>query len=81
MKLFRLIASISFITAAIAAGFAQNGTMTPYSRYAYGMLGDHASGAQRSMGGVGYAMNSGRQINAKNPASYEIGRASCRERV
>ena len=29
MKLFRLIASISFITAAIAAGFAQNGTMTP----------------------------------------------------
>ena len=70
MKLFRLIASISFITAAIAAGFAQNGTMTPYSRYAYGMLGDHASGAQRSMGGVGYAMNSGRQINAMNPASY-----------
>lgn len=44
--------------------------MTPYSRYAYGMLGDHATGAQRSMGGVGYAMSSGRQINAMNPASY-----------
>ena len=49
---------------------AQNGTMTPYSRYGYGILSDNASGAQRTMGGVGYAMNSGRQINVMNPASY-----------
>lgn len=69
MKLFRLLAAVAFITAAVAVQ-AQNGTMTPYSRYAYGMLGDHATSAQRSMGGVGYAMSSGRQINAMNPASY-----------
>ncbi len=49
---------------------AQNGTMTPYSSYGYGILGDHATSAQRAMGGVGYAMNSGRQINVMNPASY-----------
>lgn len=49
---------------------AQNGTMTPYSRYGYGILNDNATAAQRSMGGVGYAMNSGRQINVMNPASY-----------
>jgi len=49
---------------------AQNGTMTPYSRYGYGILNDNATAAQRSMGGVGYAMHSGRQINVMNPASY-----------
>lgn len=49
---------------------AQNGTMTPYSRFGYGMLNDNATAAQQSMGGVGYAMSSGRQINVMNPASY-----------
>lgn len=43
---------------------------TPYSRYGYGLLNDNSTSAQRAMGGVGYAMNSGRQINVKNPASY-----------
>ena len=49
---------------------AQNGTMTPYSRYGYGILNDNATSAQRAMGGVGYAMISGRQTNVMNPASY-----------
>ena len=53
-----------------SAIIAQNNTMTPYSRYGYGILNDNATAAQRSMGGVGYAMNSGRQINVMNPASY-----------
>lgn len=53
-----------------SAIMAQNGTMTPYSRYGYGILSDNATAAQRNMGGVGYAMNSGRQINVMNPASY-----------
>lgn len=69
MKLFRLCA-LAAATAITLAAAAQNGTMTPYSRYAYGMLGDNATSGQRAMGGVGYAMNSGRQINVKNPASY-----------
>lgn len=43
---------------------------TPYSMYGYGILGDRATSMQRQMGGVGYAMNSGRQINVMNPASY-----------
>lgn len=49
--------------------FSQSIT-TPYSRYGYGNLNENATSAQRAMGGVGYAMNSGRQINVKNPASY-----------
>lgn len=48
---------------------AQNQT-SPYSMYGYGIIGDHATSKQRQMGSVGYAMNSGRQINVMNPASY-----------
>jgi len=48
---------------------AQN-PMTPYSMYGYGILNDNATSMQRQMGGIGYAMSSGRQINVMNPASY-----------
>lgn len=57
------------VVAAIAGANAQNAT-TPYSMYGYGVLGDRATSMQRQMGSVGYAMSSGRQINAMNPASY-----------
>ena len=43
---------------------------TPYSMYGYGIMGERATSMQRQMGGVGYAMQSGRQINVMNPASY-----------
>ena len=49
---------------------AQNSQFSPYSRFGYGMLDDGASSTQLSMGGIGYAMNNGRQINSMNPASY-----------
>lgn len=49
--------------------YAQNVT-TPYSMYGYGILSDRATSMQRQMASVGYAMNSGRQINVMNPASY-----------
>jgi len=68
-KSLKLIqAAIMLLTAGIVYG--QNGTMTPYSRYGYGILSDNATSMQRSMGYTGYAMNSGRQINVMNPASY-----------
>lgn len=69
-----IIKSIAAVAALIIASatvlMAQNGVVTPYSRYGYGLLSDNASAAQRQMGGVGYAMASGRQINVMNPASY-----------
>lgn len=49
---------------------SQAQTNSPYSKFGYGLLNDNASASQRQMGGVGYAMNSGRQINVMNPASY-----------
>lgn len=45
-------------------------TNSPYSKFGYGLLNDNATAAQRQMGGIGYGMNSGRQINVMNPASY-----------
>lgn len=49
---------------------AAQDTTNPYSKLGYGLLRDNATSAQRQMGGVGYAMRSGRQINVMNPASY-----------
>lgn len=57
------------ITAGYGLAQAQN-TATPYSKMGYGLLNDNVSSIQRSMGGVGYAMEGGRIINAMNPASY-----------
>lgn len=65
MKLKIFFAALAFALPAVA----QNSN-TPYSMYGYGILGDRATSMQRQMGGVGLAMNSGRQINAMNPASY-----------
>lgn len=45
-------------------------SVTPYSRLGYGILGENATGAQRQMGGVGYAGQDSRQVNTMNPASY-----------
>lgn len=67
MKKIKLLFFLAL--SAVAGAFAQNVT-TPYSMYGYGILGDRATSMQRQMGSVGYAMNSGRQINVMNPASY-----------
>lgn len=52
-----------------ATASAQTST-SPYSRLGLGIISDNATGIQRSMGGVGIAMQNGRQINVMNPASY-----------
>jgi len=71
MRLNKLTTGLLLLlTATIPAMKAQNSTVTPYSRFGYGMLSDQANSAQKAMGGVGYAMNSGREVNFMNPASY-----------
>lgn len=62
-KAITLLAAAIISSAAISA-------QSPYSQFGYGLLNDNASAAQNQMGGIGYAMNSGRQINVMNPASY-----------
>lgn len=70
MKISRLIAAAVGLLAAASGAIAQNNTISPYSRFGYGLLSDQANTVQKSMGGVGIAMRSGRQINFMNPASY-----------
>lgn len=67
MVKFRII--FAMLACGVASAVAQN-VNTPYSMYGYGIIGDRATSMQRQMGGVGYAMNSGRQVNVMNPASY-----------
>lgn len=60
------------LTAAIACFLspvvAQN-TDSPYSRYGYGVLPSHATGAAKGMGGISYGVR-GASANPSNPASY-----------
>lgn len=62
--------SVAAIGVASIIGVAHADVNTPYSMYGYGVIGDRATSMQRQMGGIGYAMQSGRQINVMNPASY-----------
>lgn len=66
----KFIASALILCMCGTLWLAAQETNSPYSRYGYGILRDHATSAQRAMGGVGYAMGGGRQINVMNPASY-----------
>lgn len=52
------------------AGWAQNMTSSPYSRYAYGDLNENVPTGYRAMGGIGFGMRNNRAINPTQPASY-----------
>lgn len=69
MKIQRLTLAIVAMAVNMWAA-AQSTSTSPYSKVGYGLLSDNASSIQRSMGGVGYAMQNGRVVNAMNPASY-----------
>lgn len=68
MKIAKTLTFALLLTIATAPAMAQ--ALSPYSKFGYGLLDNNATAAQMQMGGVGYAMSSGRQINVMNPASY-----------
>ena len=70
MKGIKHIILATLMTVTTIAVMAQSTTTSPYSKLGFGILNDNVTGIQRSMGGVGYAMQNGRQINVMNPASY-----------
>lgn len=70
MRKIRLYTLLAALAAVVSTTPALADTNSPYSKFGYGELRDNATSAQRMMGGVGYAMNGGRQINVMNPASY-----------
>lgn len=70
MNIAKKIISVAAVIMTVWAGASAQTNNTPYSMYGYGIINDNATSAQRAMGGVGYAMADGRQINVMNPASY-----------
>lgn len=70
MKIIKHIISTLVILATCYMPATAQNSATPYSKLGYGILSDNATGIQRAMGGVGIAMQNGRQINVMNPASY-----------
>lgn len=70
MKIRNKVITLLAVAMAMVTASESVSAQTPYSKFGYGMLRDNATSAQRQMGGVGYAMSSGRQINVMNPASY-----------
>lgn len=70
MKILKYLFLAAFALTCSFGAAAQANTTSPYSMFGYGVLNDYATSSQRAMGGVGYAMNGGRQINVMNPASY-----------
>lgn len=71
MKINKIIlALLALASLAPLRAAAESNTVSPYSRFGYGLLADRTNTVQKAMGGVGYAMRSGRQINFMNPASY-----------
>ncbi len=68
-KIFKNILLLLSIAAA-APLLAQNGTSSPFSRYAYGDLNDNVPTAYRAMGGVGIGMRGNKVICSAQPASY-----------
>ena len=65
----RLFVTYILACLTLAVG-AQNMTSSPYSRFAYGDLGDDVPNTYRAMGGVGIGMRSNKAINPLQPASY-----------
>ncbi|MDO4511341.1 MAG: hypothetical protein Q4B68_05955 [Bacteroidales bacterium] len=72
MKKYQYMIATLLVAMAGAFQAAAQVTETPYSRVGYGVLNDNATGIQRHMGGVGYAMQGGRAVNSMNPASYAV---------
>ena len=69
-KRFVYIVSLCLMVLAVPSLLAQNGTSSPFSRYAYGELNDNVPNTYRAMGGVGIGMRNNKVINSAQPASY-----------
>lgn len=69
-KRFVYIVSLCLMVLAVPSLSAQNGTSSPFSRYAYGELNDNVPNTYRAMGGVGTGMRNNKVINSAQPASY-----------
>ncbi len=69
MKPFKSL-TILFLTLLTLPVCAENGLISPYTRYGFGQLSAMETGTNKSMGGTGIGVQNSSQINMLNPASY-----------
>ena len=70
MKLHKRLLNVGLLIFWVMSAMAQSGSNSPYTRYGFGQLSDQSFGNSKAMGGIGYGLREGLQINAANPASY-----------
>lgn len=71
MKRLILITGLLLAATLTPRAFAQdNGVVSPYSRYGYGLLKHYGTGFNSNMAGVGIGTQRGNELNPTNPASY-----------
>ena len=68
LKKLLLLSALTVCSGLVTA--QTNGSNSPYSRYGFGLLNDRAQGFNKGMSGLAYGMRNGKELNAKNPASY-----------
>ena len=70
MKQLTVILQCLFFLLLSAAGYAQNATSSPSSRFGYGEMNENIPTAFRGMGGVAAGLRQRSAINPSQPASY-----------
>lgn len=72
MRNFKKVLGLAIAILSGVSVFAQQTTLSPYTRYGYGNLYENSFGPSSAMGGVTYGIRTKTQINPGNPASYSI---------
>ncbi|MGL5318499.1 MAG: hypothetical protein ACRC9Q_07390 [Bacteroidales bacterium] len=70
MRNYKRALGLAFALLSGISLFAQQTTLSPYTRYGYGNLYESSFGPSSAMGGVTYGIRSNSLINPGNPASY-----------
>lgn len=67
-KLFYILFFFSVFV--FQTALSDTGVNSPYSRYGYGLMGDHSASLNKPLGGTGVGIRLNNAINILNPASY-----------
>ena len=70
MRRFERLLSVAVATFFVLFAQAQNGVLSPYSRYGIGVLPEQSVGINKAMGGAGIGLRQRNTLSLVNPASY-----------
>lgn len=70
MRRFEKLMAVALAAFFVLHANAQNGVLSPYSRYGIGVLPEQSVGINRAMGGAGIGLRQRNTLSIANPASY-----------